>query len=230
MIRNYFKIAWRNLIKNKGYSAINIGGLAVGMAVAMVIGLWIYGELSFNKNHKNHDRIARVMQHIGINGTTDTWGALPSIMGKGLRDEYGSDFKYVIRASWIRNHALSFGNKVFTKKGAFFEPDITEMLSLNIVSGTPSALKEINSILLSQSMAITIFGDEDPVGEILKLDYKTDVKVTGVYKDLPENAAFNKLYFILPWDLYVSQNAWLKEHLKEKNPWFPGGKYQHMSK
>ena len=71
MVSNYFKIAWRNLIKNKGYSAINIGGLAVGMAVAMLIALWIFDELTYDKWHKNYDRIAQVMQHQTFNGMFD---------------------------------------------------------------------------------------------------------------------------------------------------------------
>ena len=101
MIRNYFKIAWRNLINNKGYSAINIDGLVVGMAVAIIIGFWIYGELSFNKNFKSYDRIAQVMQHIDVNDTRETWKSLPDVAGEELRNSYGNDFKYVVRASWV---------------------------------------------------------------------------------------------------------------------------------
>jgi len=77
MLKNYFKIAWRNLIKNKGYSAINIGGLAVGMAVAMLIAFWIYDELSYNKFHKNYDRIAQVMQNQTFNGNKGTQSSIP---------------------------------------------------------------------------------------------------------------------------------------------------------
>jgi tRNA(His) 5'-end guanylyltransferase len=77
MIKNYFKIAWRNLVRSKGYSAINIGGLAVGMAVAMLIGLWVYDELTFNKYHTNYDRIAQVMQHATFNGKVETQTANP---------------------------------------------------------------------------------------------------------------------------------------------------------
>src|SRR3982074_3213275 len=99
MIKNYLKIAWRNLIKNKASSFINIGGLAVGMAVAMLIGLWIYDELSFNKYHQNYDRIARVMQHVTINGEIGRWAAMPYPMGDELRNSYGSNFKYVLMSS-----------------------------------------------------------------------------------------------------------------------------------
>src|SRR5690606_4516990 len=93
MIKNYFKIAWRNLAKSKGYSAINIGGLAVGMAVAILIGLWIHDELTFNKYHKNYERIAQVMQHANFNGNTQTQNANPGVMGLELRNKFGSDFE-----------------------------------------------------------------------------------------------------------------------------------------
>ena len=100
MIKNYLKIAWRNLLRNKASSVINIGGLAVGMAVAMLIGLWIYNELSFDKNIANHDRIAQVMQNQWINNETDTWNSQAYPLGPILRAQYGSDFKHVIMASW----------------------------------------------------------------------------------------------------------------------------------
>ena len=130
MIKNYFKLAWRNLVKSKGYSAINIGGLAVGMAVAMLIGLWVYDELSFNKYHNNYDRIAQVMQHANFNGKWETQVANPALMGPELRAKFGSDFKYVVQSSWPGDHLLSVDNKPFTKTGLLFEPEAPDMLSL----------------------------------------------------------------------------------------------------
>src|SRR4030095_9268016 len=106
MIRNYLKTAWRNLVRSKGYSAINIGGLAVGMAVAMLIGLWVYDELTFNKYHQNYDRIAQVMQHANFNGKWETQVANPALMGPALRNKYGSNFKYVVQSSWTGGHLL----------------------------------------------------------------------------------------------------------------------------
>ena len=93
MIKNNLKIAWRNLIKNKVSSLINIGGLAVGMAVVMLIGLWIYDELSFDKYHKNYNRIAQVIQNVTNNGEVQTWLQVPYPLAAELRKSYGSDFK-----------------------------------------------------------------------------------------------------------------------------------------
>ena len=87
MIKNYFKIAWRSLKSNKGYSVINIGGLAIGMAVAVLIGLWLYDELSFNKYHKNYDRIAEVMVRSNFNGQRFSSTALPRPLEAGIANQ-----------------------------------------------------------------------------------------------------------------------------------------------
>jgi putative ABC transport system permease protein len=93
MIKNYFKIAWRNLIKNKALSFINIGGLAVGMAVAMLIGLWVWDELSFNTYHHNYNRIAQVMLNQTQNGSINIDYGIPAGLGAELRKSYENDFK-----------------------------------------------------------------------------------------------------------------------------------------
>ncbi len=216
MLRNYFKIAWRNILINKGSSAINIGGLAVGMTVVMLIGLWIYNELSFNKYHDNYDKIVQVMQHQTYNDVIGTQVANPARMGEAIRNEYGSDFKYVLQASWNYDHALSYKDKVFFKPGSYFEPEVTEMLTLKMIHGHRDGLNEMRSIMLSQSVAELFFGTDDPVGEIMKLDVNIDVKVTGVYEDLPDATTLQSLKFIVPWDLYLNYNAWIKDM---DDPW-----------
>lgn len=216
MIKNYFKLAWRNLVKSKGYSAINIGGLAVGMAVAMLIGLWVYDELSFNKYHRNYDRIAQVMQHANFNGKWETQVANPALMGPELRAKFGSDFKYVVQSSWQGGHLLSVDNKPFTKTGLFFEPEAPEMLSLRMLKGTKAGLKDPYSILLSASTAEALFGKEDPINKTIKLDRNYEVKVTGVYEDLPDNSSFRSLEIMMPWKLWEIQNPWAKEM---EEPW-----------
>ena len=208
MIRNYFKVAWRNLVKSKGYSAINIGGLAVGMAVAILIGLWVYDELSFNKFHKNYDRIAQVMQHANFNGKWETQVANPALMGPELRAKFGSDFKYVVQASWTGGHLLSVDNKPFTKTGIFFEPDAPDMLTLKMLKGTRTGLKDPYSIMLSASAAEAIFGKEDPMNKMIKFDRNYEVKVTGVYENLPDNTSFKEIEIMMPWKLWEIQNPW----------------------
>jgi putative ABC transport system permease protein len=216
MIRNYFKVAWRNLIKSKGYSAINIGGLAVGMAVAMLIGLWVHDELTFNQYHKNYSRIAQVWQHANFNGKWESQTANPALMGPELRARFGSDFKYVVQASWLGGHYLTIGNQTFEKTGMYFEPDAPEMLTLKMIRGTRAGLKDPYSIMLSSSVATALFDKEDPVNKTIKLDREHDLKVTGVYEDLPDNTAFKKVKIMMPWSLWQTQNKWAKDM---QEPW-----------
>ena len=216
MIKNYLKIAFRNLVKHKGYSFINIAGLATGMAVAMLIGLWMYDELSYDTYHAHYERIAQVMQHQSYNGETGTQVANPAVMAGELRATYGDDFKYVLQSSWTSTHILSFGEKKFNKTGNYFEPEVIAMLSLNMLRGTRDGLKDPNSILLAESVAKAYFGEANPLGKLMKIDNRENVKVTGVYEDLPANSTFKQMLFIAPWQLYLSSNPWIE---KMENPW-----------
>ena len=210
MFRSYFKIGWRNLFKEKGYSLINIGGLAAGMAVAVLIGLWIYDELSFNKYHQNYDSIARVMYNVTLNGETGHSDHMPMPLGPELAQSFQNDFEHVVMSTFIHDHIISNGDLKFTKLGNYMEPDAPEMLTLDMVSGTHNGLREMNSIMLSESLAETLFGDEDPMNKVVQIDAKVNVKVTGVYKDIPKNSEFYEAAFIAPWDLYMSSNGWLE--------------------
>ncbi len=205
MLKNYFKIAWRNLFKNKTSSFINISGLGVGMAVAILIGIWIWDELSFDKYHKHYERIVRVMQHQTTNGEISTLKAMPIPVSLELRQSFGDDFKYVILSSWTNPHVLSFKDKNLSMRGNYMEPDAPDMLTLKMIYGTRAGLQDPSSILLSASLSKAIFGDTNPINKILKLD-TTDVKVTGVFEDLPYNSSFSDISFIAPWNLYSNSD------------------------
>ncbi|GAB4032147.1 ABC transporter permease [Spirosoma gilvum] len=215
MLRNYLKIAFRNLTRQKAYSFINIGGLAVGLAVAMLIGLWIYDELSFDKYHQNYDRIAQVMQHQTINDVTSTSRAVPIPVASVLRRSYGSDrngglFKHVLLSSWTEGHILSFGDKKFWRTGNYIEPQAPDMFSLKMVKGTRAGLNEPYSIMISESVANAFFGADEPLGKLLKIDNQIAVKVTGVYEDLPYNTQFSNLEYMVPWKVNVAIRDWVK--------------------
>ncbi len=216
MLRNYIKVALRNLIKNKGYSFINISGLATGMAVALLIGLWIWDELTFNKYHKNYDRIAQVWQHNLYNGVKRSQVSNPYLMAEEIRNNFGADFKYVLQSSWNFSNILTVGEKKFKKDGMYFEPQVIDMLSLELSRGTPDCLNDPYSILLSESVARSLFDDNDPIGQTLRMNNKTDLKVTGVFKDIPYNSSFREVNYFLPWQLYITLNDWIP---KMKDPW-----------
>jgi ABC-type antimicrobial peptide transport system permease subunit len=200
MIRNYFIIAWRNLLKNKISSFINISGLAVGIAVVMLIGLWIWDELSFDKYHQNYNRIAQVMQSQTFNGiiNTDKGNDIP--VAAELRKSFGSDFKYVALSSWSMNSLIAFGEKKINTQGNYMEAEAPDMLTLKMIAGSRAGLKNPSSVLLSQSLAKKLFGNEDPLGKIVKINVDANAKVTGVYEDFPLNSSFNVVGFIAPFN------------------------------
>jgi putative ABC transport system permease protein len=217
MIKNYFKIAWRNLIKNKVSSFINIGGLAIGMAVAIIIGLWIYDELSFNKYHQNYSNIVRLMEKNTVNGEARTGRYMSVPVAPELRKSYTEDFKYVVRSTFAEEHTIANGEVKINRTGMFMEPDGPQMLSLKMIKGIQSGLKDPYSIMLSESLAKTLFGKQDAMNKTLKVDNKADVKVTGIYEDIPRNSDFNDLSYIAPWDLNLINNPWMNQFKDDWN-------------
>ncbi len=210
MLKNYFTIAFRNLLKNKVYSFINITGLAVGMFVAMLIGLWIHDELAHDKQHRNYDRLGRVMVSHDFNGQIATQWSQPFPLGEELRRKFRDDIEHVSMTSWSYGHFLQHGDVRISREGMFAEPEFVQMFSLKMIRGTKDALTEPHSIIINQSLAKTIFSNTDPLGKIIKIDNQSIVKVTGVYEDLPNNSSFNTVQFLLPWKLYGLENEWVK--------------------
>jgi putative ABC transport system permease protein len=210
MLTNYLKIAFRNLVRNKVYSFINIGGLAVGMAVAMLIGLWMLDELSFNKCHDNYLKLGRVMTTYYNEKEPRTGNAVVIPLGEELRTKYSSDFKKVALCSWNFGHIVALGDKKLSQEGMWVESVFPEMLSLKMLKGNQKGLKDPSAILLTESLAKAIFGDKDPLNKIVKLDNSMDFKVAGVYQDLPRNAEFYDAKFFIPWQKYVLSQDWIK--------------------
>ncbi|CAG5069665.1 hypothetical protein DYBT9623_02401 [Dyadobacter sp. CECT 9623] len=215
MIRNYFKIALRNLSKNKVYSFINIIGLAVGIAVAMLIGLWVWDELSYNKYHKNYDRVTQAWINQTFNGQTFTGTAVSIPAVTEMATKYGSNFKFTSLASWNYGHLLANGDKKINKPGMYAEPSLPEMLSLKMIKGDYNALKNPGSIMISESLAKSLFGNEEALNKTLQLDIKKNVKVTGIYEDIPFNSNFHELNLILPWNDYLQAENWVKSAQQE---------------
>ncbi|MBT1708420.1 ABC transporter permease [Fulvivirgaceae bacterium PWU5] len=211
MYKSYIRIGWRNLLKNKAYSLINIGGLAAGMAMAILIGLWIQDEMAFNTYYKNYHSIARVMQNYTLNGETFTSAALPSALRNELKNNYSDNFTHVVMALSAGNRILSAGEKNLSMLGEVIEAVGPEMFSLNMLQGSRFGLRDPHSVLLSQSAAMALFGSDDPMNKSLRIDNRIDVKVAGVYEDLPHNTHFHGVKFFQPWELFVSENAWVHQ-------------------
>jgi putative ABC transport system permease protein len=128
------------------------------LGVALLIGLWVWDEISFNKYHRNYEHITQVMQHQVLNDEVQTQPDVPAPLGPALRSSFGNDFKYVVVSTKTTNHIISRGEKQFTKPGNFMEADAPELLTLNMIEGSREGLKDPSSILLSAGLAKAIFG------------------------------------------------------------------------
>jgi ABC-type antimicrobial peptide transport system permease subunit len=218
MLKNYFKIAWRNLVKNKVYSAINIVGLAAGMAVAILIGLWIWDEVTFDNYHTNHKELGQLMTvFVDNDGTRSASAAVAMPAGEELRSKYGSDFKNVSMASWNFGHVLGVGNKKITGRGMWVEHNFPSMLSLKMIKGNINALNDPSSVLISASIAKSLFGDDDAINKTIRFDNKNDFKVAGVFEDLPHNTSLYDAKLFLPWKKYITTEDWLKRAATQWN-------------
>jgi len=219
MIKIYLKSAWRNFTSKKWQSSLNIGGLAIGMAATLLIALWIYDELSYNKEFENYSTIARLMQSQIHSGEIDTGTNQPMQLAPVLRTTYGDHFKHIVTSSGINTMLLTLGEKKISRSGSFMEPGITEMLSLTMITGNRDALEEPNVILLSESTAKALFGTIPVSEKTIRLGTKTDLTVAGVYKDIAENTDFADLKFIIPWE-FLKANQNYEERLGWGNNWF----------
>ncbi len=206
MLKHNLLISYRTLLRDKGFTLLNIGGLALGMSVAILIGLWMNDELSFNHSFENHEKIAEVVHFETVKGERLFNTSTPLPLGKVLNDSYGSDFQYIVNSTQDRTFLLSNEEKKFTGRGRYMESDVAEMLSLEMQHGTRKGLEDINSILLSSSMAARFFGKENPVGEVIKLGEETEMKVTGVFSDFAKNSKFKEVEFILPFKMFLTFN------------------------
>jgi len=215
MFRSYLRIAWRSLRKNRGYAFINIFGLAAGLAVTILIGLWISDELSFDHYHSNHARIAEVMLRQGVidKAHSQELGgeqvhvnrSISTVLGPTLRNGFDDVFKSTAMTSFAPNwHLLGAGdkdgNRSVSKQGIWAQEKFPEIFSFRMLSGTAASLNSPNNILLARSTAIALFGKADPVGKPVKLDNSVSFAVGGVFDDLPFNSSFHDVQFLLPWD------------------------------
>ena len=217
MFKNYLSIAFRYLSRNKAYSFINIVGLSIGMAVFLLIGLWVHDELSFNRSFRNYDRIAMITRQFNYNSIRISLPGTPYAMKDELLKKYPDDFRSVVLSTGINDHMLVYDNKNYLKKGGFMDPEATGLLSLNMLKGSRSGLKQPAGMLLSASLAATIFGNTDPIGKTIKIDGQTNARVTGVYEDIPYNTDFRDQSYIVSMDLFLAANPDIKT---ASHPWY----------
>jgi len=207
MLRNYLLIAWRHLRKGPLFSFINITGLALGMAIALLIGLWVWDEVNFDHYHLNHARLGEVLSISWFNGTAGV-GPFASVpMAAALRTRYADDFAGIALVTGVGETFRVAGrlgwrpaeDKSLGRWGAWAQAEFPVMFGLSMISGSALALREPGAILVNASMARGLFGSVDVVGRSLVMGDSTVMQVGGVYEDLPENSSMEMYAFLLSW-------------------------------
>ncbi len=189
MYKNYLKVAIRNTLKHKGYSLINIVGLAIGTACCLLLFLWVQDELSYDRYHEKAKQIFRVAFQNKVNLKVTQHAGTQAPLGAALVREF----------PWIRK-AVRFGyqkllvkcnNKVFYEKIFFTDPEVFEVFTFPLVIGdTKTVLKDLHSILISEEMKSKYFGQENPIGKTINIRGGGDFTIEGVFKDIPRNSHF----------------------------------------
>lgn len=169
------------------------------MAVAILIGLWISDELSFDSYFKNHERLAEVMNNQSHEGQYYTGNSMAPPVADPLRTQFASDFTAVALATFINDYVITNGDNKISGKGMWVQKDFPEMFTLEMTYGRRDVLKDPSTILISQSMARSLFGDTDPVNKSVHID-KADMTVGGVFNDLPSNTTFAGTGLLMSWD------------------------------
>jgi putative ABC transport system permease protein len=212
MIRNYFKIALRNFVRNKAFSAINILGLALGLTCSLLIYLWVRDELSIDRYHTNGPQMYRVMWRQLSDGKRMAMVSTPGPMAQ----EMAKKFPEIVHASGFTARKarmmFSVGEKVNKEQGDWAGPDWFRIVSVNLLEGSPeTALKSPNSLAISRKLAETYFGSSRAaIGKSVRLENKSDYQVTAVFENLPQNTS-QKYDFLLPWDDFLNRQAWARE-------------------
>ena len=198
MIKNFFKVALRNLVKSTGFSTINILGLAIGMASAMLILLWIQNEVSYDRFHEKKDRIYEAWNRAEFSGELNCWNTTPKILARTLEKDL-PEVEKAVRVDWGSNFLFSIGDKRLTVRGTIVDSAFLQVFTFPLIKGRPeSVLKDMYSIVLTESLAKKLFGKEEAMGKVIKIDNKENFTVTGILKDLPNNTRFDFEYLV-PW-------------------------------
>ena len=198
MIKNFLKVAFRNLAKNKGFSAINISGLAIGMASAMLILTWIQNEVSYDQFHVNKDRIYEAWNRAEFSGNLNSWNTTPKILARTLENDL-PEVERAVRVDWGSNFLFSIGEKRLTVRGTIVDSGFLKMFSFPLIEGNPeNVLNAPHSIVITETLAKKLFDKENAMGKVIKIDNKQNFTVTGILKDLPNNTRFDFEYLI-PW-------------------------------
>lgn len=211
MFRNYFVITIRNLFKNGFYSFINIAGLSIGITCSILILLWVKDEVSFDKFHPKADRLYQVWVSAVFDGKINSWTSVPLPTYEAMKTA-DNNIKRSAVTDWGGDHLLSIDDKRIIKKGYFASEEFLEMFEFPLLAGDPSqVLDDPSSVVITESTAKALFGDEDPMNKVIRIDNENDLKVSGVLKDVPKNSSF-EFDYLLPWKFREQVSEWVREN------------------
>jgi len=193
LLSNYFKVARRNIFRNKGYSFINITGLALGMACCLLIALWALDEMSFDSFHTNADNIYGIVQTQYSDNEEHYVTSTPAVLARSLKDEFPEITAAARYTAGWDEMTVSYNDNLFFERAlAYADPSFLQMFSFPFLKGDKNtALSSPNSIIITEEMALKYFGSEDPIGKSLLINNKASFEVTGVMKNIPDNTIFN---------------------------------------
>ena len=215
MFRNYFKTAWRNLVKDKTFSSINLIGLALGITCSLLIFLWVQDEKSIDNFHKNGNDLYLLYETRYSNGQPDAGYGTPGILASQLKNAI-PEIQYACNISWLKDlpDQLTFAasDKSLKFDACYAESDFFKMLSYPLLQGdATNALSSPVSISISEKMAKAFFGSADAAyGKTIRYENKKDLKVTGVFSNLPEKASA-KFDCLINWSTFLDDNNWAKQ-------------------
>lgn len=212
MAGHLLKIAVRNLQRNLGISVINITGLSVGIAGALLIMLWVQNQLSYDQFHVNKDRIYEVYNRTTVDGEMHAWGSTPMPLAPALKTGF-DQVEDAIRLNWVGSFVLKNGDRKFESQGFTTDVGFFNFFSYPLLRGNPAtALGEPRSIVLTEKMAQKLFGNADPMGKTVAIDSTADFVVTGLLKNLPANTGLSFDY-LLPFS-YMKEVHWYNDSWK----------------
>ncbi|MBX2955100.1 MAG: ABC transporter permease [Cyclobacteriaceae bacterium] len=210
MLLNYLKIALRNLQRNFTYSFINIFGLSIGIACSILIMLWIADEYQFDRFHEKRDNLYKVMMNQTFSGRIGSQIAMPYPLKDAL-PEYSSKIKHTVITNWGEGFLLTADENKITKVGLAVSEDFLKIFTFPLMQGdVNTALNEQNSIVLTESVAKALFGNEDPLSKLVKIDNNQELKVTGVMRDFPDQTTFSNYHYLIPFSFYESIQPWVR--------------------
>ncbi|NII28748.1 ABC transporter permease [Pseudoflavitalea sp. X16] len=208
MFSNYFKTAWRSLLHNKAYSILNILGLATGMAVALLIGLWVYDQSSYDRFLPGYEQAYQVRFNYNNNGEIHTQDGVCLPLAEALKNDI-PEVAWATPAFGPVDNVLGLGDKRLRPKGMIGGDDFLKIFQFSVLKGNAAtALKDPYSIVLTESTAKALFGDADPLNKMIRIDNFEDRKVTAVIKDVPRNSTF-QFDYITAFSAFTS-GGWVK--------------------